>query len=81
LTPHLLQRGGSAELSLQNTLDLAKKAEVWGYKRLKRNLSSGWRIVVLKCIYLNLDKVFFEFHIKYKCFLSYFQHKIFIERR
>ncbi len=25
--------GGSAELSLRNTLDLAKKAEEWGYKR------------------------------------------------
>lgn len=28
-----LLSGGSAELSLQNTLNLAKKTEQWGYKR------------------------------------------------
>ncbi|OES45644.1 LLM class flavin-dependent oxidoreductase [Domibacillus iocasae] len=33
LDPSPIIAGGSAELSLQNTLDLAKKAEKWGYKR------------------------------------------------
>jgi luciferase family oxidoreductase group 1 len=33
LDPSPITEGGSAELSLQNTLDLAKKSEQWGYKR------------------------------------------------
>ncbi|MET1029569.1 LLM class flavin-dependent oxidoreductase [Domibacillus tundrae] len=33
LDPSPIIAGGSAELSLHNTLDLAKKAEKWGYKR------------------------------------------------
>ncbi|WP_409304873.1 LLM class flavin-dependent oxidoreductase [Peribacillus sp. SCS-155] len=33
LDPSPIIEGGSAELSLQNTLDLAKKAEEWGYNR------------------------------------------------
>lgn len=33
LDPSPIIEGGSAELSLLNTLDLAKKAEQWGYKR------------------------------------------------
>ncbi|MCP3762735.1 LLM class flavin-dependent oxidoreductase [Domibacillus sp. A3M-37] len=33
LDPSPIIAGGSAELSLHNTLDLAKKAEEWGYKR------------------------------------------------
>jgi len=33
LDPSPIVEGGSAELSLQNTLDLAKKTEQWGYKR------------------------------------------------
>lgn len=33
LDPSPIVEGGSAELSLQNTLELAKKTEQWGYKR------------------------------------------------
>ena len=33
LDPSPITTGGSAEESLHNTLDLAKKAEQWGYKR------------------------------------------------
>jgi luciferase family oxidoreductase group 1 len=33
LDPSPIIEGGSPELSLRNTLDLAKKAEQWGYKR------------------------------------------------
>ncbi|GAB1796854.1 hypothetical protein PMEGAS228_33720 [Priestia megaterium] len=33
LDPSPIVEGGSAKLSLQNTFDLAKKTEQWGYKR------------------------------------------------
>ncbi|MEH7143187.1 MULTISPECIES: hypothetical protein [Priestia] len=33
LDPSSIVEGGSAKLSLQNTLDLAKETVQWGYKR------------------------------------------------
>jgi luciferase family oxidoreductase group 1 len=42
LDPSPIIEGGSAELSLQNTLDLAKKAEQWGYKRFWMAEHHNW---------------------------------------
>ncbi|MDM5333010.1 hypothetical protein QUF56_07195 [Ureibacillus composti] len=47
LDPSPIVKGGSAELSLQNTLDLAKKTEQWGYKRFwlaEHHNWAEWRV-------------------------------------